>query len=69
MMDADIQGMEDAMGYAMTDERAEEFGHVIEYATDGKKTEQQYYVWALNCDPSTAREEMLLTKRKHSGTQ
>ena len=63
MTDSDIQNMQDVMEFAMTDERAEDLGHVISYAASGKKTEQQYYVSALNCQLETAREEMLLTKK------
>ena len=68
LTDADIQGMEDVMEYAMTDERAKDFGHIIEYAIDGKKTEQQYYVSSLNCEVETARQEMLLTKKTWAKT-
>lgn len=59
----DKTNMDAVMEYAMTDERAKDFGHVIEYAADGKKTEQQYYVSSLNCGVKTAREEMMLTKK------
>jgi hypothetical protein len=62
MTEADIQSMEDVMEFAMTDERAKEFNHVIEYATDGRKTEQQHFVSSLNCDLESAREDMLITK-------
>ena len=31
---------------------------VMKYATNGDKTEQQFFVSGINCDPSTAREEM-----------
>jgi hypothetical protein len=59
---ADLQCMEDVMEFAMTDKRVSGLGHVLEYATDGKKTEQQYFVSALNCEVSTARDEMMQTK-------
>jgi len=59
----DKTSMDAVIEYAMTDERANDFGHVIEYAADGRKTEQQHYVSALNCNLETAREEMMLTKR------
>lgn len=66
--EADIQQMQDVMEYAMTDERAKEFGHVIEYAVDGKKTEQQYFVDALNFRVESARNDMTNTKRRYDKT-
>ena len=61
MEDNAIQRMADVMEYAMTDERAAD---VLAYATGGKKTEQQYFVSALNCEVATAREEMSQTKTR-----
>jgi hypothetical protein len=58
------QSMEDVMLLAMQDERAAEFGHVLDYATDDRKTEMRQYVSALNCQIATARDEMMLTKRR-----
>ena len=66
--DSDIQHMQDVMEYAMTDERAKEFGHVIEYAVDGKKTEQQHFVSALNCRLESARADMTATKLRYGKT-
>lgn len=37
---------------------------VMKYATNGDKTEQQFFVSGINCDPSTAREEMQIVKRQ-----
>lgn len=37
---------------------------VMEYAMDGTKTEQQYYVSGWNCLPGIARKEMQLVKRR-----
>ena len=34
----------------------------LEYAKAGYKTEEQYYVSGINCDPDTAYEEMIATK-------
>jgi hypothetical protein len=68
MSEADLQSMEDVMEYAMRDKRADSLGHVLEYATDGKKTERQYYVSALNCSVETAREDMTITKQTWSKT-
>lgn len=45
-MDADLQAMADAM----------------KYATDGDKTEQQFFVTDVNCDPSMVRDEMMIAK-------
>ena len=36
---------------------------VIEYSTDGMKTEQQFYVSGINCHPSNAFEQMISTKQ------
>lgn len=38
-------------------------GNVIEYATDDKKTEHQFYVTGVNCHPSNAFEQMISTKK------
>lgn len=35
---------------------------VMEYATNKDKTEQRYFVTGVNCDPTTARDEMMITK-------
>ena len=64
MTDLQLQRLEDVMEYAMTDERAAGLDHVIEYATDGSKTEKQFFVSALNCSPESARQEMMLTKKQ-----
>jgi hypothetical protein len=37
---------------------------VMDYAVNPEKTEQEYFVSGINCDPKTAREEMLRTKRR-----
>ena len=37
---------------------------VMKYATNGDKTEQQFFVSGINCDPSMAREEMQIVKRQ-----
>jgi type IV secretory pathway VirD2 relaxase len=36
--------------------------NVLEYTQDDIKTEKQFYVTAINCDPATACEQMLRTK-------
>lgn len=35
---------------------------VMEYATNKDKTEQRYFVTGVNCDPTTARDEMMVAK-------
>lgn len=35
---------------------------VMEYATNKDKTEQRYFVTGINCDPTTARDEMMIAK-------
>lgn len=37
-------------------------GDVMKYATNGDKTERQFFVTGVNCDPATAREEMMIAK-------
>jgi hypothetical protein len=37
---------------------------VMDYAVNPSKTEKQFYVTGINCDPSIAREQMLITKRR-----
>ena len=37
-------------------------GDVMKYATNGDKTEQQFFVTGVNCDTATARDEMLIAK-------
>ena len=46
--DADLQAMND----------------VMKYATNGDKTEKQFFVTGVNCDPDTARDEMMIAKRQ-----
>lgn len=41
---------------------------VMDYAMDDFKTEQQYYVTALNCNADCAREQMQLTKEQFQKT-
>ena len=36
---------------------------VMKYATNGDKTEQQFFVSGINCDPSTARESSSVSFR------
>jgi hypothetical protein len=37
-------------------------GDVMKYATNGDKTEQQFFVTGVNCTPATARDEMQIAK-------
>lgn len=46
--------------YTVADLQA--MGDVMKYATNGDKTEQQYFVTGVNCDPATARDEMMISK-------
>ena len=41
---------------------------VMEYATNKDKTEQRFFVTGINCDPTTARDEMMITKAGWSDT-
>lgn len=41
---------------------------VMEYATNKDKTEQRYFVTGVNCDPTTARDEMMIAKAQWNDT-
>lgn len=41
---------------------------VMEYATNKDKTEQRFFVTGVNCDPTTARDEMMIAKAQWSDT-
>ncbi len=58
------QNMLDVMEQTMQEAQARGLSKVIDYAADDFKTEQQYYVTGLNCDPSSARHDMIATKRQ-----
>ena len=45
-----------------TDADLQAMGDVMKYAVNGDKTEQQFFVTGVNCDPATARDEMMITK-------
>lgn len=39
-------------------------GDVMKYATNGDKTEKQFFVTGVNCDTATARDEMMIRSRQ-----
>lgn len=41
---------------------------VMEYATNKDKTEQRFFVTGVNCDPTTARDEMMVAKAQWNDT-
>lgn len=45
-----------------TDTDLQAMGDVMKYAINGDKTEQQFFVTGVNCDPTTARDEMMIAK-------
>lgn len=47
-----------------TESDLQALGDVMRYATNGKKTEQQFFVTGINCDAATARQEMQIVKRQ-----
>lgn len=47
-----------------TDEDIQGLRDVMDYATQDYKTEMQYYVSGINCLPETARQQMLITKKR-----
>ncbi len=48
-----------------TDADLQAMGDVMKYAANGDKTEQQFFVTGVNCDPATARDEMMITKAQY----
>ena len=69
----DVKGrLDHPIGYAENPEKTanpkysradlQAMGDVMKYATNGDKTEQQFFVTGVNCDPSTARDEMMIAK-------
>lgn len=66
--ETDYQGMRDVMERAMKEAKENGISKVIDYAVDDIKTEQQYYVTALNCNTDCAREQMEMTKQQFQKT-
>ncbi len=71
----DVRGrLDHPIDYAMNEEKTvnpkyteaelQSLGDVMGYATNSAKTEKQFYVSGVNCEPSTARQEMVITKRQ-----
>lgn len=52
------------MQCAIEQAAAQGMGNAIGYVIDKKKTDYQYYVSGIRCDPQSARETMALTKRR-----
>ena len=48
-----------------TDADLQAMGDVMKYAANNDKTEQQFFVTGVNCDPVTARDEMAITKAQY----
>ena len=40
-------------------------GDVMKYATNGEKTEKQFFVTGVNCDPATARDVSRPRQHRH----
>lgn len=47
-----------------TESDLQALGDVMKYATNKDKTEKQFFVTGVNCDPATARDEMLIAKEQ-----
>ena len=45
-----------------TEADLQSLGDVMKYATNDAKTEKHFFVSGVNCDPATARQEMMITK-------
>ena len=51
-----------------TQEDLQALGDVMKYATNGDKTERQFFVSGVNCDIATARDEMMISKEQWNDT-
>lgn len=51
-----------------TEEQYQALADVLEYAEDEEKTEQQFYVEGINCDPSYARDQFITVKMQYGKT-
>ncbi len=49
-----------------SDAQLQSLGDVMGYAVNSQKTEKQFFVSGINCEPTTARQEMIITKRQYS---
>lgn len=47
------------------DKNMQGFYDIMSYATNGEKTEKRYFVSGVNCIPSAAQEQMLMTKQRY----
>lgn len=45
-----------------TENELQSLSDVMSYATNSEKTEKKFYVRGINCDPVSARTEMLMAK-------
>ena len=61
---SELQGLADVMEYAMDTAKAKGLLDALDYIADESKTQRQYFVSGVNCDPATARDAMLMTKRR-----
>ena len=46
-----------------TEEQYQALADVLTYAKDEEKTEKQFFVDGINCNPSTARDQFITTKK------
>ena len=51
-----------------TDSDLQALRDVMDYAVNDYKTEKQYYVSGINCNPEYAREQMMATKKLYEKT-
>ena len=50
---------------ALSSQDGQSLKDVMDYAVNPSKTEQQYLVSGVNCDPSIARQQMIITKQRY----
>ena len=51
-----------------SDEQNQALADVLSYAEDEEKTEQQFFVQGINCNPSVARDQFVTVKERFGKT-
>ena len=61
---ADLQALSDVVEYAMDEAKTRGVVNELEHIADEGQCQRQYFTSGVNCDPSTARDAMNMTKRR-----
>ena len=59
-----VENPDKTINLQYTESDLQALGDVMKYATNGQKTEQQYFVTGVNCSADTARQEMQIVKQQ-----